>query len=55
MTNDVQALDTLVTDGIVTLFSSTLTLVGVVAILLALDVSWRWSPSSPSPCSRSPA
>ncbi len=29
MTNDVQALDTLVTDGIVTLFSSTLTLVGV--------------------------
>ncbi len=31
MTNDVQALDTLVTDGIVTLFSSTLTLVGVVA------------------------
>jgi ABC-type multidrug transport system fused ATPase/permease subunit len=39
MTNDVQALDTLVTDGIVTLFSSTLTLVGVVVILLALDTS----------------
>ena len=38
MTNDVQALDTLVTDGVVTLFSSTLTLVGVVVILLALDV-----------------
>jgi ABC-type multidrug transport system fused ATPase/permease subunit len=38
MTNDVQALDSLVTDGIVTLFSSTLTLVGVVAILLFLDV-----------------
>ncbi len=38
MTNDVQALDTLVTDGIVTLFSSTLTLVGVVVILLLLDV-----------------
>ncbi len=38
MTNDVQALDNLVTDGIVTLFSSTLTLVGVVVILLALDV-----------------
>ena len=37
MTNDVQALDTLVTDGIVTLFSSTLTLIGVVVILLALD------------------
>jgi len=37
MTNDVQALDTLVTDGIVTLFSSTLTLVGVIVILLALD------------------
>ena len=38
MTNDVQALDTLVTDGIVTLFSSTLTLIGVVVILLLLDV-----------------
>jgi ATP-binding cassette subfamily B protein len=38
LTNDVQALDTLVTDGIITLISSTLTLVGVVAILLALDV-----------------
>jgi ABC-type multidrug transport system fused ATPase/permease subunit len=38
MTNDVQALDSLVTDGIVTLFSSTLTLGGVVVILLLLDV-----------------
>ena len=38
LTNDVQALDTLVTDGIVTLISSTLTLVGVVVILLLLDV-----------------
>ncbi|MGZ5376120.1 MAG: ABC transporter transmembrane domain-containing protein, partial [Solirubrobacterales bacterium] len=38
MTNDVQALDQLVTDGIVTLFSSTLTLVGVIVILLLLDV-----------------
>ena len=38
LTNDVQALDSLVTDGIVTLFSSTLTLVGVVVILLFLDV-----------------
>ncbi|MDQ3103282.1 MAG: ABC transporter ATP-binding protein/permease [Actinomycetota bacterium] len=39
MTNDVQALDTLVTDGIVTLFSATLTLVGVVVILLTIDTS----------------
>jgi ABC-type multidrug transport system fused ATPase/permease subunit len=39
LTNDVQALDTLVTDGIVTLFSSTLTLIGVVVIMLALDTS----------------
>ncbi len=38
LTNDVQALDSLVTDGIITLFSSTLTLLGVVGILLALDV-----------------
>jgi ABC-type multidrug transport system fused ATPase/permease subunit len=38
LTNDVQALDSLVTDGVVTLFQSTLTLAGVVAILLALDV-----------------
>ena len=38
MTNDVQALDQLVTDGIVTLFSASLTLLGTAAILLALDV-----------------
>ena len=38
LTNDVQALDSLVTDGIVTLFQSTLTLVSVVVILLFLDV-----------------
>ena len=38
LTNDVQALDSLVTDGVVTLFQSTLTLLGVVVILLALDV-----------------
>jgi ABC-type multidrug transport system fused ATPase/permease subunit len=37
ITNDVQALDQLVTDGMVTLFSSTLTLVGITAILLVLD------------------
>jgi ATP-binding cassette, subfamily B, bacterial len=37
LTNDIQALDQLVTDGVVTLFSSTLTLVGTVLILLALD------------------
>ena len=37
LTNDVQALDTLVTDGVITLISSSLTLLGVVAILLALD------------------
>jgi ABC-type multidrug transport system fused ATPase/permease subunit len=38
LTNDVAALDSLVTDGVVTLFSSTLTLLGVIVILLALDV-----------------
>jgi ABC-type multidrug transport system fused ATPase/permease subunit len=38
LTNDVQALDSLVTDGVVTLFSSTLTLGGVIVILLLLDV-----------------
>jgi len=38
LTNDIQALDQLVTDGIVTLFQSTLTLVGTVVILLLLDV-----------------
>jgi len=38
MTNDVQALDQLVTDSVVTLFSSTLTLVGTVAILAWLDL-----------------
>jgi ATP-binding cassette subfamily B protein len=38
MTNDVQALDQLVTDGVVTLFSATLTLVGIAVILVLLDV-----------------
>jgi ABC-type multidrug transport system fused ATPase/permease subunit len=37
LTNDVEALDALVTDGVVTLVSSTLTLLGVVGIMLALD------------------
>jgi ATP-binding cassette subfamily B protein len=38
MTNDVQALDSLVTDSVVTLFQSTLTLAGTIAILMLLDV-----------------
>jgi ABC-type multidrug transport system fused ATPase/permease subunit len=38
MTNDIEALNQLVTDGVVTMFSSVLTLVGVVVIMLALDV-----------------
>jgi ATP-binding cassette subfamily B protein len=38
LTNDIQALDQLVTDGVVTLFSSTLTLAGTIVILLLLDV-----------------
>jgi ATP-binding cassette subfamily B protein len=38
LTNDVQALDTLVTDGVVTLFGSTLTLIGTVVILMLLDL-----------------
>jgi ABC-type multidrug transport system fused ATPase/permease subunit len=38
LTNDVQALDSLVTDGVVTLFSSTLTLLGVMIILVAYDL-----------------
>ncbi len=38
MTNDVEALDQLVTDSVVTLFQSTLTLLGTAAILVALDV-----------------
>jgi ABC-type multidrug transport system fused ATPase/permease subunit len=38
MTNDVEALDSLVTDSVVTLFSSSLTLLGTVVILITLDV-----------------
>jgi ABC-type multidrug transport system fused ATPase/permease subunit len=38
MTNDVEALDSLVTDSVVTLFQSTLTLLGTLGILLYLDV-----------------
>jgi ABC-type multidrug transport system fused ATPase/permease subunit len=37
ITNDVQALDQLVTDGVVTLFSSSLTLIGTAVILVVLD------------------
>jgi ABC-type multidrug transport system fused ATPase/permease subunit len=39
MTNDVEALDSLVTDSVVTLFQSGLTLIGTVGILLYLDVN----------------
>jgi ABC-type multidrug transport system fused ATPase/permease subunit len=39
MTNDIEALNQLISDGIVTLFSNVLTLFGVVVILLLLD--WR--------------
>src|SRR4051794_2856706 len=38
MTNDVQALDQLVTDSVVTLFQSSLTLIGTVVILALLDL-----------------
>jgi ABC-type multidrug transport system fused ATPase/permease subunit len=38
MTNDVEALDSLVTDTVVTLFQASLTLVGSIVILLFLDV-----------------
>ncbi|HEX5762821.1 MAG TPA: ABC transporter ATP-binding protein [Solirubrobacterales bacterium] len=38
MTNDIEALNQLLTSGVVTLFSSSLTLVGVVVILLLLDL-----------------
>jgi ATP-binding cassette subfamily B protein len=38
MTNDVEALDSLVTDSVVTLFQASLTLIGTIAILLAFDV-----------------
>ena len=38
MTNDIEALNQLVTSGVVTMFSSSLTLIGVVVILLLLDV-----------------
>jgi ABC-type multidrug transport system fused ATPase/permease subunit len=38
MTNDIEALNQLVTDGVVTMFSSVLTLIGVVVIMLLLDV-----------------
>src|SRR5439155_1562431 len=37
LTNDVQALDSLVSDGVVTLFQSSLTLIGTIVILFVLD------------------
>ncbi len=39
MTNDIEALNQLISEGIVTLFANLLTLIGVVAIMLLLD--WR--------------
>jgi ATP-binding cassette, subfamily B, bacterial len=39
LTNDIQALDQLVTEGISTLFSATLTLIGTAVILVVLDPS----------------
>ncbi len=38
MTNDIEALNQVLSDGVATLFSSTLTLLGVVVILLLLDL-----------------
>src|SRR5205814_7073219 len=38
MTNDVEALDSLVTDTVITLFSSSLTLLGTIVILVVLDL-----------------
>jgi ATP-binding cassette subfamily B protein len=38
LTNDVQALDQLVSDGVATLFGSTLMLIGTVVILIVLDL-----------------
>jgi ABC-type multidrug transport system fused ATPase/permease subunit len=38
LTNDVQALDQLVSDGVATLFGSTLTLLGTIVILVVLDL-----------------
>jgi ATP-binding cassette subfamily B protein len=38
MTNDIEALNQLLTSGVTTLFSSVLTLIGVVVIMFALDV-----------------
>ena len=38
ITNDVEALDSLVTDSVVTLFQSTLVLLGTIGVLLYLDV-----------------
>ena len=37
MTNDIEALDSLVTDSVVTLFQSGLTLLGTIVILIILD------------------
>jgi ABC-type multidrug transport system fused ATPase/permease subunit len=38
LTNDVEALDSLISDGLATLFQSGLTLIGVVVILIVMDI-----------------
>ena len=56
ITNDVDALNQLISTGVVTLFQSTLTLLGVVIVICSSSTpGWRWSSSSPSRCLRSPA
>src|SRR5947208_6417655 len=46
LTNDVEALDQLVTDGVTSLVQNTLTLVGTAILLFFLD--WRLAPASPT-------
>src|SRR5207302_386087 len=48
LTNDVEALDQLVEDGMATLFQSSLTLIGVVVILIVLDPHLPWLASFPA-------
>ena len=54
LTNDVEALDQLVEDGIATLFQSGLTLIGVVVILLVMDLhlALLTLPGDPDPVDR---
>ena len=53
-TSDVDALNELYTDGLVTLVSDLFTLVAILGFIFYMDPAWAWSPASACPSPSSP-